>query len=166
MARKAEAEMQTTPRVGQPESKPSAWQYDRAVAFDAEQIYGNLSVFNPPFVPEGIEIAFALHPNRDMGREFTALQRRGFTPVNKDQVTTDYDEGVRNNLIVLRFYRLTPDSRVMPTEEHILMWRPLWVRDKELERHREYLDSMNRPGGEEVIQEEEDELRELMLRGE
>lgn len=167
----ATTESGTTQAAGA--GKPSAsdlWQYS-GVTFNEDAILDSASVFRPRYTPDGLQIAFALHPERDSGMEYSRLFNRGFRPVLSSQVTIDYDEGVAERKIVLRHYRRTADNMVMPSPEHVLMWRPVHVANEEKARHLDGITKLYRvnnagavvsqtTGNDELIEQSLEDLQE------
>ncbi len=97
---------------------------------------GRLSLYEPLYVPNGVSIRFALAPHSlDGQKDFTEAKMNGWEPCTREQVTTDYETAVRENIIALPVYEVSPEGYVQ-VGPHILMWRP------KSETLKEYLESV------------------------
>jgi hypothetical protein len=110
---------------------------------------GRLSLYEPLYVPNGVAIRFALAPHSlDGQKDFTEAKMNGWEPCVPEQVTNDYEKAVRENIIALPVYEVSPEGYVQ-VGPHILMWRP------KSETVQEYLESvrqvLNYPAPEEVL---------------
>jgi len=85
---------------------------------------GRLSLYEPLYVPHGVSIRFALAPQSlDGKKDFTEARMNGWEPCVPEQVTSDYETAVRDNVIGLGVYEKSPEGYVQ-VGPHILMWRP------------------------------------------
>jgi len=123
MARKKfeEVTQETQPQV--PEAPPPRFVRKGGTAFRGDN-RGRIGLYQPLFVPKGVAIRFTLAPTSLEGnQDFTEARMNGWEPCTPDQVTRDYEEAVRENIIALAVYEEGPDGyvRVGP---HVLMWKP------------------------------------------
>jgi hypothetical protein len=92
---------------------------------------GRLGLYEPLYVPKGVAIRFSLAPKSlDGQKDFTEAKMQGWEPCTPDQVTNDYETAVRENIIALSVYEVSPEGYVQ-VGPHVLMWRPQaeFVRD-------------------------------------
>jgi hypothetical protein len=118
---------------------------------------GRLSLYEPLYVPNGVSIRFALAPRGlDGQKDFTEAKMNGWEPCTPDQVTSDYETAVRENVIALSVYEVSPEGYVQ-VGPHVLMWRP------KSETLQEYLESVRTalnyptPEGVRVLENREEE---------
>ena len=118
---------------------------------------GRLSLYEPLYVPNGVSIRFALAPHGlDGQKDFTEAKMDGWEPCTPEQVTNDYETAVRENIIALSVYNVSPEGYVQ-VGPHVLMWRP------KSEVTQEYLESVRRalnyptPEGVRVFENHEEE---------
>jgi hypothetical protein len=118
---------------------------------------GRLSLYEPLYVPNGVSIRFALAPHGlDGQKDFTGAKMNGWEPCTPEQVTNDYETAVRENIIALSVYDVSPEGYVQ-VGPHILMWRP------KSEVVQEYLESVRTalnyptPDGVRVFENREEE---------
>jgi hypothetical protein len=85
---------------------------------------GRLSLYEPLYVPPGVSIRFSLAPRGlDGQKDFTESKMNGWEPCTPEQVTNDYETAVRENIIALSLYEVSPEGYVQ-VGPHVLMWRP------------------------------------------
>ncbi len=110
---------------------------------------GRLSLYEPLYVPNGVSIRFTLVPHSlDGQKDFTEAKMNGWEPCTPEQVTSDYETAVRENIIALPVYEVSPEGYVQ-VGPHVLMWRP------KSEALQEYLESvrsvLNYPAPKDVL---------------
>jgi len=144
------------PREVEVEAPPPKFTRKGGTAFRGNT-RGRLSLYEPLYVPNGVSIRFALAPHGlDGQKSFTEAKMNGWEPCTPDQVTNDYETAVRENIIALSVYDVSPEGYVQ-VGPHILMWKP------KSEATQEYLDSVRRalnyptPEGVRVFENREEE---------